>query len=284
MEKKILKNGFCFLSRAIKNLKDSKDSNAKNEELKYAILHLWSGVFLILKVRLCREHWNLLVSNRGKTTFENFCVGSFQGVRFDQCKDRLLKVLPVGVFNGGNEELLNNLRKKRNKIEHFFEDEISSDSTSSILYKSLNFIIGFIRDHIEIKDTDHEIIEYKEEIIKECLGLKKFVEEKMDSIQPLLDKKKITLHCYECDNLALAHSTCGDFLECLFCGSKVSGDSYPHLSECMDLYCDGIIPCEVLICDCEGENGIVRLIKIPRILTFVCLPQEISRALYLQLL
>ena len=69
----LLENSFSFILRAIQNLTDSseaEDEKSKCEELKYTILHLWSGICLLLKARLCQEHWSLVVSNIDKTSFE----------------------------------------------------------------------------------------------------------------------------------------------------------------------------------------------------------------------
>jgi hypothetical protein len=51
-----LENGLDFILRALEYLAD----DPTKRDLKYAVLHLHSGVELILKERLRREHWSLV--------------------------------------------------------------------------------------------------------------------------------------------------------------------------------------------------------------------------------
>ena len=255
-EQKLLENGLCFLLRAIKNLNSFDESN-KSEELKYSILHLFSGIFLILKARLCREHWSLLVSNVDKTTLKKFKNGDFYGVGFEQCQERLLKILHLKKLKD-DKDILKNLRETRNKIEHFIYDP-KPPTAKSLLYKCLSFAIDFIDEHIKASNLDEKNKNYMEEIKQEYFSLENFCREKMRSIGSLLDNKPIVLTCDECDNKALVHAEGGDSLECLFCHNRVSQEGYPDIMECTEMYCDGINPIGKLMCHCGGENGIVAL-------------------------
>ena len=55
----LLENGLDFVLSAVEHL----GGNPSKRELKYAVLHLYSGAVLILKERLLREDWKLLFAN-----------------------------------------------------------------------------------------------------------------------------------------------------------------------------------------------------------------------------
>jgi hypothetical protein len=51
-----IRNGLDFIHSALEHLQQAEGSR----ELKYATLHLWSGIEILLKVRLQQEHWSLI--------------------------------------------------------------------------------------------------------------------------------------------------------------------------------------------------------------------------------
>ena len=267
-QEKLIENSLCFTFRSVQNLKQSAIQNfEKNKELKYAILHLWSGIFLILKARLYKEHWSLLVSSVDKTSLEDFKKGDFHGINFSQCKERLSKVLSIKLE--GNENFLEDLRKRRNKFEHFFEHtrEIHSESIKSILYKGLNFIIEFINKYLEDQDIGINNIESIQTIKDECFGLQEFCEKRMKVIKPNLDKASVVLTCNECYRKTLIHSKQDYCLECLFCHNKISLDEDNlDIPECdnfrgiRDYRPKEILNAPNVVCSsCERENGIIEL-------------------------
>ena len=65
---RLLTNGLCFLLQSIEHFKCSENKYDTEKELKYSTLHLFSGIFLILKEKLKREHWSLLFSDVNKVT------------------------------------------------------------------------------------------------------------------------------------------------------------------------------------------------------------------------
>jgi len=61
MKYTVLENGLDFVLNSINNLtiasEDTTDEYAKKRLIKYSLLHLSSGIELILKSRLLKEHW-----------------------------------------------------------------------------------------------------------------------------------------------------------------------------------------------------------------------------------
>ncbi len=254
----LLKNGLCFLLQSIEHFKFSENDNCDTEkELKYSTLHLFSGIFLILKEKLQREHWSLLFADVNKADKQNLESGDFSGVNFGDCQNRLSKIVSVN-FTNEHKKTLSTLRKKRNKIEHFFESE-TLISFKSILANGLDFAIEFVEKHL---DTNLESDEQQslEKIRIECFKLKKFVEEKMKTLKPQLDPQKVVLDCNECNNKSIVPNEDNMKLECLFCYKSIPENKYENLyHKMLGLYSPKDLLCsENMICpECEAENCFV---------------------------
>ncbi|WP_419655663.1 uncharacterized protein Dvar_47580 [Desulfosarcina variabilis str. Montpellier] len=64
MESNILENSLIHLLDAVNRLSEpAPDNNA----IKYALVHLWRGLNLLLKKRLFDEHWSLIYKNTDHT-------------------------------------------------------------------------------------------------------------------------------------------------------------------------------------------------------------------------
>ena len=277
IELSLLKNSLCYLLNSVKNLESAEKTEQEdaNEKLKYSILNLWSGIFLLLKLRLYREHWILLASDTDKATWKSFVKGEFQGVNFEKCKDRLTKIAGVDI-DKNHEETLNNLRKQRNRIEHFFDNSNSAEATKSLLFKGLGFSIDFLTKQMECPKIDKTISNQISEIKEKCFDFKKFCEEIKKNIELKIKNMSFSLHCDSCDNECLVYSRNEDFLECLFCLNRVEPVDYSSLSECMKLYCDGIVPVEIFVCSCGEENTIIKLTKKSKEEKYHCLNCQIN--------
>ena len=73
VEFELFENGLNFVVSALKHL----DEPIKATDLKYAILHLSSGIELILKERLRRAHWTLLFSKVDKASLQDYKMAGF---------------------------------------------------------------------------------------------------------------------------------------------------------------------------------------------------------------
>jgi hypothetical protein len=69
----LLENGLDFALSAVEHL----GGTPSKRDLKYAVLHLYSGTVLVLKERLRRESWKLIFANPKKADEETFKEGNF---------------------------------------------------------------------------------------------------------------------------------------------------------------------------------------------------------------
>ena len=172
----LLTNGLCFLLQAIEHFKCGENNKYNTDrELKYSTLHLFSGISLILKEKLKREHWSLLFADVNKANEQSLMSGGLYSVDFTECQNRLSNIVSVK-FTKKQKHILSLLREKRNKIEHFFESE-SLDSFKPILARCLIFSLDFIKEYLNSNLSDVEK-KFIEQISKECFKLEEFVKEK----------------------------------------------------------------------------------------------------------
>jgi len=67
----LLGNGLDFIWSALEHL----SGNPGKRELKYAVLHLCSGIELVLKERLQREHWSLIFEKLDSANQKDYEAG-----------------------------------------------------------------------------------------------------------------------------------------------------------------------------------------------------------------
>ncbi|MCM2400423.1 hypothetical protein NBH20_04605 [Rhizobium sp. S153] len=112
---RLCENGFGFVAKAIDQLWDHGSPDA----LKYSVINFYSGVELLLKARLMKEHWTLIVADPNKADIDEFLNGQAQTVGLTQAIKRLKKVAKVAVpSNAANS--FEELRKHRNRMVHFY--------------------------------------------------------------------------------------------------------------------------------------------------------------------
>ncbi|GAB1446032.1 hypothetical protein MASR2M41_17810 [Flammeovirgaceae bacterium] len=198
----LLENGLDFILSSVKLIIEKK----KIEDYKYAILHLSAGLELVLKERLKQEHWSFIFENIDKAKQELLITGDFPSVKLDSLLSRLKELCAIH-FAAGDLAILQDLKKRRNKIEHFAfnETELSLKSLSA---KVLNFVFEFIHSELNNDDFSKSTESQIEEIRGSALEFKEFVIHRFDSLKPKLEELKkldftLIAHCPYCDQESL---------------------------------------------------------------------------------
>lgn len=127
----LLENGIDFIRSAIQD--HFFDDGARPEAYKYAVLHMYAGVLLLLKEKIRRELPLLLFTGRGKTL--NF--GEIQ------------RTLPLAGVTLSQEaqDTLETFQKLRNVLEHY-ECDLDLSTTQSHLGRLAAFAYFFMWDHL----------------------------------------------------------------------------------------------------------------------------------------
>ena len=106
----LVSNGIDFLSRSVTDLK---------KRPKYSVINFCVGLEILLKARLIKEHWALVVTKPETAIIEQFRAGDFHSVSMEDAIRRLKNV--AGERIGKDEEIsFEQVRKHRNRLVHFF--------------------------------------------------------------------------------------------------------------------------------------------------------------------
>ena len=108
----LLENAEDFLREAVKYAKVSSP-----RDWKYAALHLWSALELLLKALLETEHWSLLFEDVNKASRKKLEEGDFQTVRFDTALERIGGIVGISILDR-DLRYLRQLRDLRNRMTH----------------------------------------------------------------------------------------------------------------------------------------------------------------------
>jgi hypothetical protein len=218
----LFENGLDFIQSAIRLVK----TNSKNSNIKYAVLHLASGVELILKYRLTQEHWSMIFKEIREAKITALETGNFRSVDFDECVARLENICQISL-DGKSANNFKNLKERRNRIMHFDIDE-SIMSLKALFVKVLNSILDFINKNIDVSKLSDEEKDQISSIRRSFRNFDDFVKKRMNEIKSELNEHNsysaITL-CPLCFQSALVICKEVTGPECLFCGHSGDADS-----------------------------------------------------------
>lgn len=262
-----------------KRLEDALDfvqsslNDLSEEKYRYAILHLFTGISLALKIVLEKESWCLLFQNIDDVNAGNFFHGDFKGVSFDSSIKRIKGIQP-DLIKEGDEKFLKSLKLLRNKVQHFHLKE-KDEKIKSIMFGAFSFFIDFIRkrdfkgeDEIERTEIHDELIS---EIVENLRQLEEFVEKRMEDIadSEKFKKAKVVMTCGECLQKAnIPYSDDFSQTECLFCNVIVDNKT-AHINY---LYLDkGYKTDEVLFYNLECDQCYLDHIVLGKDKKYFCL-------------
>ena len=199
----LLDNGIDYIYEAVRPM--LKIPSNSNHSWKYSVLHLYSGIELLLKEKLRREHWSLIFYDIGEASFEKIENGDdFVSVYHQDLIKRLKNILKVNFKKDGP---INNLRKLRNKFEHF-EVNISLNEIQEIVIAALEETIIFWEEHLEKGSSDQQKEQFS--IIKSVLvEFEVYKNQKLKEFGQVIkeiDKSKngLILICTDCLSLSFA--------------------------------------------------------------------------------
>ena len=92
MQYSMLENGMDFILSGIEYLQRAEqeniEENFRDKELKYALLHLSSGIELVFKSRLNIEHWTYIFEDMNGASKKKYEDGSLKTVDSNTAIDR----------------------------------------------------------------------------------------------------------------------------------------------------------------------------------------------------
>lgn len=184
MHSTMLENGLDFILDATEQLQiyeNSTEGDAKRRALKYSLLHLLSGVELVMKSRLFIENWTYIFAKMEDANKEVLKNGTLKSVEYSKCIDRLKRFCDVEI---NNEKAFEDLRKCRNQVEHFYTKE-SLAAVASKINRALTATVEFLRDNYDEFDEPSVVDMRKEELPSLSDAEKEYIE-KINSTVSLL--------------------------------------------------------------------------------------------------
>jgi hypothetical protein len=197
----------------------------QKRHLKYALIHLCSGIELIFKERLRQEDWQLVFQDPQKADEQAYASGDFKSVNFKEAQERLEEDCAVELTIKQKADL-KSFRDRRNKIEHFGAVD-SLLAVQASITQMVNFLLDFVEEAFEEDGLEDEEALLSE--IRAKLGsCSAIVSDRWALIQAEVNKKYSTVTCPSCRQEAM--SADGGTVKCLFCNystsSKAAADEY----------------------------------------------------------
>jgi hypothetical protein len=152
----VVRNAFDFLKRSINELEHHP---------KFSVIHFYTAIELIVKARLLKEHWSLIVARPEQADMARFQRGDFQSVGLPEANDRLKRVANDGLMED-EFKCFDGLRQVRNQMVHFAHvtqgddenskkemDRIVSDHAKGWLYLQRLLTGRWKKHYIEYAET-----------------------------------------------------------------------------------------------------------------------------------
>lgn len=222
----ILENGFDFILSAINNLtivtEDTIDEEAKKRLMKYALLHLSSGIELVFKYKLLKEHWTYVFADMNKANKNALQSGDLKSVDSETIIERLENLCDIKLKETERKDL-KNLRMKRNKAEHFeFNEHIRSVESS--IDKSLSILVKVILANYDIEEFSSEESELFSQIKDAMRSLKMHYEDAKAITQRELEQSGLSKYSAICPDCGEQFLIRDDSAKCIFCKYERDGE------------------------------------------------------------
>ncbi len=108
----LARNAFQFMEQGVSCIKSDG---------KLSVIYFWAATELIVKARLLKEHWSLIIDDPSSADRSKFESGDFKSVSFDEAVSRLNKIVGTNLA-GHKSDCFKILKAHRNRLLHFFND------------------------------------------------------------------------------------------------------------------------------------------------------------------
>jgi hypothetical protein len=142
----LLENGLDFIKSGVETFFSKENPGVR--EHKYALMHIYSGVLLILKERLKLAHPSLIFSDVERMGSADATTVNFKAllVRLSVCAGiKLAKE---------DDEVLQRAQRMRNSLEHY-EVDLNLKHAERLIGELVEFTFAFMRDHLEAQLEKH---------------------------------------------------------------------------------------------------------------------------------
>lgn len=231
-------------------------------DVKDAALHLFSAIEVLLKARLIREHWTLVVSKLEGATVAKYENGELVTVDSKAAIRRLRDVLGIEISTK-HERDVEAVRTLRNRVAHFAMVGVVPASLAPDLARGFDFAWWFLGKHLKPGAPSPEAAQIDEaidEVTAAIAGVGNLVSERMKALDSELGAAAWVLKCPRCQQPALCEGDDGP-PECKFCFWVSSGGdgANEYVQESLRLHAYAVVKdggeWPVVECpECYGES------------------------------
>jgi hypothetical protein len=196
----VVRDGLDFMESAVEHL-----NGGSERDLRYAALHLNAGIEILLKSRLAREHWTLVVDKVDDAKRTDYERGDFRSATITQAIERLRRVLDWSVTD---EEVkrVKAVEKLRNRVAHFALHEDNPRATEATVARGLDVLLHFVVREIRPgsdKRAAHPIDVALKRLVDVVGQIEALARERMQRLRPDLEAAHLVVECPRCRQLAL---------------------------------------------------------------------------------
>lgn len=240
----LTRNAFDFLQRGIGEF---------DKAPKYSVIHFCAAVEMLLKARLMKEHWSLVVSKPELASHTKFVAGDFESVTMDEARARIRNVASDDI---GDEAFgsFRALANHRNKMIHFFHTDVDGDDQAKAQIVA-EHCRSWFHLHRLLNRWDTYFSDFRAEIAGADRSMKKhrkYLNAKFKAVKPELETAR------KAGNAPKACSSCGfkaavpkaldaqiASLECLVCDHAETqvAIACPHCTKPVVIASEGYATC-----------------------------------------
>lgn len=240
-------NAFDFLARGIAEFDESP---------KYSVIHFCAAVEMLLKARLMKEHWSLIVAKPEQANLAKFMAGDFISATLEDVRVRIRDVAGENIGDDACASF-RALANHRNKMVHFFHQGLEHDEKAKAQIVAEQCRSWFHLHRLLIR-WDGYFSDFSSQIIhanRAMKGYRKYLAAKFKALKPELDAARkegnppkacsacgfkagipdaiddqiATLSCLVCD-----HAEIQVELDCPHCGESivVANEGYSRCEHC----------------------------------------------------
>lgn len=251
----VVENAIDFLFNAIANF----ESNPK-----YSIISFCSGVELVLKARLIKEHWSLIVEK--DPDYNKFLSGMSKTLSFNELVPRILKVTQTTIHADAQKSFVK-VANHRNKVIHFYH-KATTTSASDEAKQDLAIEQLTAWWYLQELIGKWEIIfgKYKDEFDKineEIHKLKQYLEVKFTQLKPDIERRRkegsVIESCNRCSSVSSVLNPITEYLfaaNCLVCNIKYYNVKFECSNCCNVINFDDRFSGELVCPKCEEQIDI----------------------------
>jgi hypothetical protein len=210
----LLENGLDFISSGLTYIARGETKS----DLKYGVLHLSSGIDLVLKERLRQEDWTLVFKKLRSADEFLYQAGNFRSVDQRECLQRLEDYCGIEISQK-QKDRLNAFRSPRNRLEHFAIIDTKA-AIESLAAQALGVLLDFIAEHFESSSLSKRDTQLLLQVREQLSEFEAFTKRRLSDLLAERKDDSLLVQCPSCLQSTL-HADVD--VECKFCGYQATG-------------------------------------------------------------